>query len=323
MKPIPVWRQIQRQNFTRLDQLASFLELSDSERSQLLDRSNFPLNLPVRLAGKIAKRTLDDPILRQFIPHQDELKSSDEYFSDPVGDRSALLAPKLLQKYRGRALLLASSACAMHCRFCFRQNFPYETAQPDYSEELQIIAADPTIHEIILSGGDPLSLSNESLQSLFASLAAIPHVRRLRFHTRFPVGIPERIDEGFLSLLKSHTQQIILIVHINHPLEIDADLLAAFRPIQRLGIPILSQSVLLKGVNDDESILLTLCETLTNAGILPYYLHLLDRVSGSAHFEVSAERGKELIDYLQGHLSGYGVPRFVREIAGCLSKTNI
>ena len=323
MKAIPLWRQIQRNNFTSLSKLASFLELSSSQKSRLLEHPNFSLNLPQRLAQKIDKQTLDDPILRQFVPLIDETASNGDFTLDPVGDRLVMCTPKLLHKYQGRMLLVTSSACAMHCRFCFRKNFPYETTTADFSQEIAHIAADPSIREIILSGGDPLSLSNESLESLFTSLGTIEHVHRLRIHTRFPIGIPERIDEAFLSLLENHPQKIFIVLHVNHPREIDVDLIKALRPIQRLGIPLLSQTVLLKGINDDEATLCSLYESLVDGGIVPYYLHLLDHVAGSAHFEVSAERGLQLIRYLQEHLSGYAVPRLVREIAGRPSKTHI
>jgi len=321
-RPLSLWRQIQRENFTRLDPLATFLELTDSQRQELWERPRFALNLPRRLAQKIAKSTLDDPILRQFIPLLHERAPSPlNYQADPVGDLAMRTCPKLLHKYEGRALLLASSACAMHCRFCFRQNFPYETKETGFETEIEAIRSDTTLKEIILSGGDPLSLSNETLQPLFAALATCKHVRRIRFHTRFPIGIPESIDEEFLSLLENHPQQIVFIVHCNHPKELDADVLQALQKIGKLGIPLLNQTVLLQSVNDCEETLLELFERLVNVGILPYYLHLLDRVEGSAHFEVSLERGRELISWLAKRMSGYGVPRLVREEAGMPGKT--
>ncbi len=277
----------------------------------------------MRLAQKVTKKTLNDPILKQFIPHVDETIPSDSFCPDPVNDRAFRVYPKLLSKYRGRSLLLTTQACAMHCRYCFRKNFPYENSDEQFVRELQAIASDSSIQEIVLSGGDPLALSNDSLRELFQRLALIKHVQRIRFHTRFPIGIPERIDEDLLLLLKKQPQQIIFVIHVNHPRELDEDILKALRTIQQCAIPILSQSVLLKGINDHESTLLTLCNSLINAGIMPYYLHLLDRVEGSTHFEVSPERGRQLIQFLQSHLSGYGVPRLVQEIAGMPSKTYI
>jgi EF-P beta-lysylation protein EpmB len=319
---IPIWRKIQRQNFTSLDDLASFLELTTEQRQHLLDRPKFSLSVPLRLAQKIRKQTIDDPILRQFVPLKDELVSPENYSLDPTQDRNFCRTSQLLQKYHGRALLITSNACALHCRFCFRKNFPYAPSV-DFSEEIQNIANDSSLQEIILSGGDPLSLSNESLAELFESLAEISHLRRIRIHTRFPIGIPERIDEGFLQILRQCPKQIWMVVHTNHTREMDADIESSLKQVQRLGIPILSQSVLLRGVNDDESSLLSLFETLINQGIHPYYLHLLDHVAGSAHFYVSQARGLELISFLKKKMSGYGVPKLVQEEAGQLSKTVI
>lgn len=318
---IPLWRQIQRQNFTRIEPLADYLELSPELRKKILDRPRFALNLPQRLAAKIAKNTLEDPILRQFVPLQEESLSIPGFVADPVQDKQFRKTKKFLHKYRGRALLIATSACAMHCRYCFRQNFPYETEEKGFQEEIRLIQNDPSLSEILLSGGDPLSLSDATLASLFQAFNEIPHLKRIRFHTRFPIGIPERIDASFLDLLASSSKQIFFVVHCNHPLELDSDVRAALKKLQKLGIPVLNQSVLAKGVNDDEKTLLDLSETLINAGILPYYLHQLDPVEGAGHFDVPAERGLELTRYIQENLSGFGVPRLVREEPGLPSKT--
>lgn len=318
---IPLWRQIQRQNFTRIDPLSDYLQLSPELKKRLLDRPRFTLNLPRRLAEKIAKNTLDDPILRQFVPLQEELTPLPGFVADPVQDKQFRKTKKILHKYQGRALLIASSACAMHCRYCFRQNFPYETEEKGFEEELAYIRQDESLSEIILSGGDPLSLSDKALAALFHSLNEIPHLKRIRFHTRFPIGIPERIDDSFLHLLASSSKQIFFVIHCNHPIELDADVCSALKKIQRLGIPVLNQSVLAKGVNDEEKILLALSEALINAGILPYYLHQLDPVEGAGHFALPDTRGAELIRHIQENLSGFGVPRHVREEPGHPSKT--
>lgn len=315
------WRQVLRQNFTRWDALADFLRLTPTQRQAILQNPRFTLNLPMRLANKIAKGTLDDPILRQFLPTTEETKPVSGFGCDPVGDIKARKAPKLLHKYQGRVLLVCTSACAMHCRFCFRQNFDYEVENNAFSEELTAIAADATIQEVILSGGDPLSLSDLSLKKLLNDLVGIPHVKRIRFHTRFPVGIPERIDDHFLELFKDISKQIWFILHSNHPLELDADVLASLKKLQKLGIVVMNQSVLLRGVNDDAQILKELCEKLVDHGIAPYYLHQLDRVQGASHFEVSEEEGKKLMQVLAAQLSGYAVPRYVREVAGEPGKT--
>jgi EF-P beta-lysylation protein EpmB len=297
------------------------LELSEELKKQILRQPRFVLNLPQRLAAKIAKNTLDDPILRQFVPLEEELKTTPGFVLHPVQDQQFQKTKKLLHKYQGRALLVSTKACAMHCRFCFRQNFPYETEEKSFDGEIAYLAQNPTVSEIILSGGDPLSLSDGVLANLFRALDAIPHLKRIRFHSRFPIGIPERIDDSFLELLSASSKQIFFIAHINHAKELDADVARALKKIQILGIPVLNQAVLLKGVNDEEETLLSLSEALLDAGIIPYYLHTLDPVQGTGHFAVSDERGGQLIRYVQENLSGFGVPRLVREEPGMPSKT--
>jgi len=310
-----------RQNFTQWERLADFLELDALNREGISKTSNFPLNLPRRLAAKIAKNTLDDPILKQFLPTLAELSSPVGYTLDPVQDAQFRKAPKLLHKYQGRALLVCTSACAMHCRFCFRQNFDYETQAKGFQKELEQIAEDTSLHEIILSGGDPLSLPNHTLKSLLDSISELKHIRRVRFHTRFPIGIPERIDEEFTALFENRPFRTWFVLHINHPQELDHDVLTHLDALQRKGVMLLNQWVLLKGVNDSSVVLKELCELLVNNGIFPYYLHQLDRVQGGAHFEVSVERGKELIEEITKSLPGYAVPKYVCEIAGEANKT--
>ncbi len=318
----PTWRQIQKTNYSSFPPLFDFLELSLEDQAKIWTRPPFPLNLPARLAGKIKKNTLSDPILRQFVSLIEEQETA--FGSpEPLQDQKFRQTKKVLKKYTGRALLLTTGACAMHCRFCFRQNFPYEREERQFDREIAYLKENPTISEIILSGGDPLSLSDATLSSLFEAFENIPHIKRIRFHTRFPIGIPERIDSSFLSLLQASSKQIVFIIHCNHPKEIDADVAASLKKIQELTIPTLNQSVLLKGVNDDEKTLLTLSETLIDIGVIPYYLHLHDPVTRTGHFNVSEKRGMELIRHLQENLSGYGVPRLVREIPGRPSKTFI
>lgn len=316
-----LWRQIQKQNFKRWDALADFLELSPAQRMAVLKNPEFPLNLPLRLAQKIPKQTLEDPILRQFLPTVDETATVPGFTADPVLDRSFSRSSKLLHKYEGRALLVCTSACAMHCRYCFRQNFDYDTTKRSFSKELQAISDDLSLQEIILSGGDPLSLSDRILEDLLQSLAAIPHVKRIRFHTRFPIGIPERIDDSFVAVLSKIPKQIWFVIHANHPRELDEEVLQHLKQLQQKGIMVLNQAVLLRGVNDTVAVLKELCECLVNNGILPYYLHQLDRVRGASHFEVSEEEGHALIAALSKQISGYAVPKYVREIPGEAGKT--
>lgn len=320
----PLWRQIQRENFTDWEKLLSFLELDRSDaEDRIVAKPSFPLNLPRRLAEKIRKGCWSDPILRQFLPLKEELKAHPLFVMDPVADGVARKQPKLLHKYKGRALLICTSACAMHCRYCFRQHFDYDVSDKLFKEELEEIRKETTLSEILLSGGDPLSLSNAQLRHLFQELDKIPHIKRIRLHTRFPMGVPERIDEGFLELLKGSAKQIIFVVHCNHPAELDADIFASLRKIRLLGIPVLTQSVLLRGVNDDAEVLKELFEQLVDEGILPYYLHQLDRVQGAAHFEVSEKEGLELMQKLGTLLPGYAMPKYVKEIGGEPMKTPI
>lgn len=318
--PSAPWRAVLRKNFTRVEALADFLELSASQREQLVLRPEFPIQVPLRIAQKMAKRTLDDPIVRQFLPLKEELHDHPGYVLDPVCDTSFQHGGKLLHKYEGRVLLVSTSACAMHCRYCFRQNFDYDVSK-SFEEELAQIEQDLSVHEVILSGGDPLSLSDEVLETVLTRLSKMPHIKRIRFHTRFPIGIPERIDDEFLQLIGSLPQQVYFVIHCNHPLELDQEVLDRINLLQRLGCMILNAAVLLKGVNDDVSTLYHLSEELCNHGIIFYYLHALDRVKGSAHFEVDEAKGKYLISEIAKKLPGYAVPKFVREIAGQPSKT--
>jgi EF-P beta-lysylation protein EpmB len=308
------WTQILRQN------IRSSLELSKLLGIEIFD-SPFPLNLPRRLAEKIEPGNRDDPILRQFVPLPEENIQTPGFTSDPVGEGAARQQPRLLQKYPGRALLVTTSACAMHCRYCFRRHFDYALGAPSYDAELEQIANDPTLLEVILSGGDPLSLPNRPLLELIGRLEMIPHLQILRFHSRFPIGIPERVDDELLQGLASSRLQIYFVLHTNHPRELDADVIAAIRRLQGIGIPVLNQAVLTRGVNDDLETLTELCRELIAIGVMPYYLHALDPVEGAAHFDVPEEKGLELVEALRQRLPGYAVPQFVREIAGEASKT--
>ncbi len=318
MKP---WVEVLRNNFRSWHDLADFLELSEENRAHILKTSNFPLNLPKRLAEKIAKNTLSDPILRQFLPLIEEEISVPNFSNDPIAELGYRKGNKLIHKYVGRALMVASGACAMHCRYCFRRHFPYETDIKGHEQEIEEVRNDPTIEEIILSGGDPLSLSNRSLKNLIEQLSSIPHIQRIRFHTRFPIGIPERIDEEFLEILGSCKRQIFFVIHCNHANELDEDIFKALKAVQMLGIPVLDQSVLLKGVNDSTETLKDLFSKLVERGIIPYYMHQLDRVEGAAHFEVAQDTAIALFNDLQALLPGYAVPRLVQDIPHRSSKT--
>ncbi len=316
-----LWRRVQKESFSKISDILEFLELDEVNQSKLLERPSFPFLLPRRIAAKIAKNNLDCPIAKQFLPLTDELILSQGFMADPTCDSSFKKEGKILHKYDGRLLLITSGACAMHCRYCFRQNFSYPSGGSFFSNELEYIKNNPSIHEVILSGGDPLSLSNEMLGSLLQSLDQISHLQIIRFHTRFPIGIPERISSSFLEILKKIQKQIIFVIHANHFAEFDTDIFTSLKQIQMLGIPVLLQTVLLKGINDNLNTLKDLFLGLASRGILPYYLHRLDPVIGTSHFYLSKKEGITLIDNLRKCLPGYAVPRHVQEIPHAPYKT--
>jgi EF-P beta-lysylation protein EpmB len=287
----------------------------------------FALRVPAPYLARIRPGDPDDPLLKQVLPRDEELEEQPGYVADPLEEGAAKRAPGLLQKYSGRALLITTAACAIHCRYCFRREFPYaEQATDDgarWSAALAEISADSSIEEVILSGGDPLSLSDARLTQLTDALAVMPHVKRLRVHTRQPVVLPGRVDAGLCAWIAGIRQLLVFVLHVNHPNEIDADVRTACARLRAVGVTLLNQSVLLAGVNDDVDTLRQLSVTLMDAGVLPYYLHLPDRVRGTAHFDVAEERAKQLVAALTTQLSGYLVPRLVREIPGAPSKTAI
>jgi EF-P beta-lysylation protein EpmB len=269
------------------------------------------------------RRDPRDPLLRQVLPLGAELEAVAGFRDDPVGDRPASLGTGLLRKYHGRVLLIATGACAVHCRYCFRRHFPYgeENASADgFAPALERIAADPGIREVILSGGDPLTLSDRRLGELVRRLAAMPHLVRLRIHTRLPVVLPERVDDRLLEWLAGTRLAKIVVVHANHANEIDRPVREALARLRRAGASLLNQSVLLRGVNDDAGALADLSEALFAEGVLPYYLHLLDRVRGAAHFEVPEPEARGTYEALRARLPGYLLPRLVRELPGAPAK---
>ena len=285
--------------------------------------TQFPLRVPRSFVARMQKGNPADPLLRQVLPLGEELVATDGFTADPVGDMEAMAIPGLLHKYTGRVLLITTAACGIHCRYCFRRHFPYQQANAatmDWQPALDYIAADPSIHEVILSGGDPLSLSDQRLSQLVAQLAAIPHLKRLRLHTRQVIVLPERVNTELLGWLEACRFQTVIVVHANHPNEINHDVAAALRQLKETGATLLNQTVLLQGVNDDVSVLVALSERLFATQVLPYYLHQLDRVQGARHFEVTDTHALKLIHELRKSLPGYLVPRLVREQAGKLSK---
>ncbi|MDY6980548.1 MAG: EF-P beta-lysylation protein EpmB [Pseudomonadota bacterium] len=285
---------------------------------------DFPLLVPRGYVARMRVGDPQDPLLRQVLPLEDETCATPGYVTDPVGDLSAMTRPGVLHKYHGRALVVATGACGIHCRYCFRRHFPYSRANPmpeRWQQVREYLLEDDTIEELILSGGDPLSLSDHRLAGLLEAVQDVPHLRRVRLHTRYPVILPERLTGELLGLLGALPQQVILVIHANHANEIDAEVHQALAPWRQAGITLLNQAVLLRGVNDCASTLASLSEALFAAGVLPYYLHQLDPVQGAAHFAVNEERARALETALRDRLPGYLVPRLVREQAGAAAKT--
>ena len=298
-----------------LDRLAP--RLSDEAMVQ------FPLRVPRGFVARMRRGDPRDPLLRQVLPLDDEMRPMPGFGLDAVGDGAAKTAPGVIQKYRGRALLVATGSCAIHCRYCFRRHFPYaeETAARDgWRDAVDLIRRDASIEEVLLSGGDPLSLSNGKLAELTGALADIPHLRRLRIHSRLPIVVPERVDDGLMGWLSTLPWPVTLVVHANHANEFDGTVDAALGRLRAAGVHLLNQAVLLRGVNDSVDALGALSERGFAAGVLPYYLHQLDRVAGVAHFEVDDAHARALHAGLAARLSGYLVPRLVREIPGDTGK---
>ena len=284
--------------------------------------AGFRFLVPRPFAALITPGDPQDPLLRQVLPLAVERARVPGFGSDPVGDTASERAPGLLHKYRGRALLLVTGACAVHCRYCFRREFPYEQSVGTrrLQEALAVIAADESIEEVILSGGDPLVLEDARLASLAASLAAIPHLRRLRIHTRLPVTLPARFTPSLLAWLTGTRLAPVLVLHANHARELGPAFEQAIAPFRKAGITLLNQSVLLRGVNDEAGVLAKLSVRLHECGVLPYYLHALDRVNGAAHFDVPDREATALLEKLRALLPGYLVPKLVREVAGAAAK---
>ncbi len=284
---------------------------------------SFPVRVPRGFAGRIKNGDPNDPLLRQVLPLKAEEYTVSGFTADPVSEQQTQAVPGLLQKYQGRALLLVTGACAIHCRYCFRRHFPYADSNPaknQFQQAIEHLRKDASIKEIILSGGDPLSLSDQRLSVLTSKLAEIPHIKRLRIHSRIPVVLPERINEQTLLWLGKTRLKTVLVVHVNHPNELDHEVAMAIHGIRKVGVTLLNQSVLLKGINDSVDILANLSEKLFDIGIIPYYLHMLDPVEGAAHFEVKGDRATKIINELRTKLPGYLVPKLVRESAGAAYK---
>lgn len=312
----PTWQQALQNIITDPKILLEMLELSPEDLPWQWDK-HFPLRVPLSFIARMQKGDPHDPLLRQILSCKEESMITKGFSEDPLQEMTCNPIPGLLHKYHGRALVTLSSSCAVHCRYCFRRHFPYAENNPGkkgWAKALTYLSTHPEIVEVILSGGDPLMAPNDHLSYFLEELKKISHLKILRIHTRLPVVIPSRIDQGLLTLLKQSRLQVVMVYHINHPAEIVEEIAQGVKHLKQANVTVLNQSVLLKEINDDVEILKNLSYTLFSAGILPYYLHLLDPVQGASHFALKEADAKKLQHALRSQLPGYLVPKFVREV---------
>lgn len=314
------WQSSLKNAIRNLDQLLAALDLTAAQcnTSELAARS-FPVRVPLPFLERMQVGDPADPLLRQVLASGDETLATPGFVADPLAEAAANPLPGLIHKYRGRVLLMPTSACAVHCRYCFRRHFPYADNRLDNTALDRVIAwlgQQPEINEVILSGGDPLTLTDTAIDHLIGRLESVPGLTRLRIHSRLPVVIPARVTEALSARLAASRLKVVMVVHSNHPNEIDQPTLNGLRRFRDAGLTTLNQSVLLAGVNDSADTLAVLSERLFDAGTLPYYLHLPDAVAGTAHFDVAETRGVAIHRVLQQRLPGYLVPKLVREVPG-------
>jgi EF-P beta-lysylation protein EpmB len=321
------WQQQLSNAYCHIGELLADLGLPEHYGPEMaLATATFGFRVPRYFAALMKKADIDDPLLLQVLPTAAELQPVPGFTRDPLGDKAAHEGNGILHKYPGRVLLISTGACAINCRYCFRRHFPYSdhlALKNQWQPALQQLQQDTGIREVILSGGDPLSLSNVRLETLIKALEKIPHLQRLRIHTRLPVVLPARIDRQLIELLGNTTLTTVMVIHANHPQELTAELQQALYPLRQGGVTLLNQSVLLKNINDNAATQILLCESLFAIGVLPYYLHQLDKVQGAAHFAVDDHAALALHRRMEQQLPGYLLPRLVREIEGARSKQTL
>ncbi|MDZ4851961.1 MAG: EF-P beta-lysylation protein EpmB [Pirellulaceae bacterium] len=327
-KPTTRWQTRLRDAIRDPNELLRLLELSAVAESESSNDSNFgfPLLVTREYAQRMRKGDWNDPLFKQVWIDRQEGFSPPNFVSDPVGDLKVQRAPGLLRKYAGRVLLITTGACAIHCRYCFRRHYPYSSAPrslSDWQPALQQIEQDTSIREVILSGGDPLTIVDSTLAKLVAEIESIEHIERIRLHTRLPIVLPQRVDDSLLDWLSVTKLSKWIVIHANHAQEIDADVAEAIASLRATGAVLLNQAVLLRGINDTIDVQEQLCKRLLENSVIPYYLNQLDQVVGAAHFEAERSIGKTIVQELAKRLPGYGVPRFVQEIPGQPNKTRI
>lgn len=326
-QPLNTWQEELIQAIRDPQELLEYLQLPMNLLPKAQAASQlFELKVPRPFLNRIAKGDVNDPLLRQILPIQDELTLTPGYSNDPLQETDSNPTQGLVHKYHGRVLLIVAPNCAINCRYCFRRAFPYQAnnpSRPQWQQVFNSIRADHSIREVIFSGGDPLASPDRQLQWMVDQLADIPHIQRLRVHTRLPVVIPQRITRDTLGWLAETRLQSVLVLHTNHPNELDQQVVQSVASLREAGVTVLNQAVLLKGVNDDLDTQVALSETLFAAGVLPYYLHLLDKIQGAAHFAVDDAEAIALHQQMQAYLPGFLVPKLAREEPGALNKTLI
>ncbi|MBK1885308.1 EF-P beta-lysylation protein EpmB [Marinobacter sp. DY40_1A1] len=322
------WQQLLSDSITSPQELLSRLRLPADKWLAGAEAGHqlFQLRVPEPFLDRMEKGNPADPLLRQVLPLHAETSAAQGFVTDPLQEDGAIQTTGLIRKYRSRALLMVTGQCAINCRYCFRRHFPYgeqRLSPADRQQVLDTLAASPEINEIIFSGGDPLAVNDQLLSQWASAISSIPHIRRIRIHTRLPVVIPQRVCDALLKWISNTPVQVVMVLHINHPAEINQPTRRAMGYLRAAGVTLLNQSVILRGVNDDAEVLENLSETLFDAGIMPYYLHAFDPVAGAQHFDVTDEEARLLVKDLLSRLPGFLVPRLVREVPGKPAKTPI
>lgn len=322
------WQQLLSESVTSPEELLRRLELPEEPWLAAARQGHrlFSVRVPEPFLARMKKGNPADPLLRQVLPLAEETARAPGFVSDPLEESGAIATTGLIRKYRSRALLMVTGQCAINCRYCFRRHFPYDEQRlnpDDRQRVIDTLGASPEINEVIFSGGDPLAVNDRLLAQWATAIAGIPHIRRLRLHTRLPVVIPQRVCNELLKWLSTTPLQVVIVLHVNHPAEIDTATRRALGYLRAAGATLLNQSVILRGVNDRASVLEELSETLFEAGVLPYYLHAFDPVAGAHHYDVPDEEARNLVRELLSRLPGFLVPKLVREEPGKESKTPI
>ncbi|WP_162902150.1 EF-P beta-lysylation protein EpmB [Facilibium subflavum] len=319
----PSWKKALQSAFTNWQELAAYLDLPE-DALPVISPKRFAMRVPISFVNRMKKGDVNDPLLRQILPVSQENFIQQGFVSDPLSESAFIEVPGLLHKYQNRVLLITHPACAVHCRYCFRREFDYTAntqGKKDWQRAFEYIRSHPEVDEVILSGGDPLMHNDSTLAYFIDALDQIAHVKRLRIHSRIPVVLPERINQSLLNVFENTRLQKVMVIHMNHPNEMAEDVAWGLSQLRNNHFTLLNQSTLLKGVNDDVAILKKLSESLFLHGVLPYYLHVLDKVQGAAHFEVPDDKAIVLHQALKSATSGYLVPKLVREIANEKAKT--